>query len=632
MSVQIANVIFDSEKRILKKGTLSRSLEPKVFNLLSTLLAANGQIVTRDQLIAQVWNNRIVGEGAINRTVSLLRSHFSSLTNENIIETVPTQGYRLIADVIELMEQQPQKKQFITANKKHATTSSYNVKKINLIASILIVVLAFTGYILKVNNLTNQSKLSLISGPLIALKGWEYKLSTTDDGQQVLFHHLDENNQQSVYLYDTNSHTKRSVLTNALAAINADGKHIVYSTNTENQCSIAVYYILTQQKQFLFPCDEPPTSLIWGRNDTFYFNKRFSKSHPYQVFSYNLNTSQLRQVTNPSDKNNTKGDYHFTYNRKNNHLAVIRYINENKSQILITKDDQQLAEYTLDLPIKDLVWHPNKKALVIADSNNLYVLTTLSAQPQLLKQLELNINSLAVISSKTGSSLLVSSTNMTTEIVKYDIENHRHNLWQQSARAELLPRMQADRQLLLSTRYKSHHWWQIKNETATLIDVDFPFNLGFVRYEISADGERVLFTKHGVIYELNIDNGTYSQVFSEPQSSYVANYDTRNKADVIYSNNHSGQWQLWLYQRATNQHSQLTYFGGYNGRIIGQHLYYSKFTVDGLWRKKLTESTEELIIKDFNRINWLNWQIINSQLYFYREASGIWQFDIETGS
>ena len=99
MAVYIANVIFDQKQRVLKKDGQTRALEPKVFSLLITLIAANGDIVTRDQLIELVWNKRIVGEGAINRTVSVLRGHFLALTDSNIIETVPTQGYRLIADV-----------------------------------------------------------------------------------------------------------------------------------------------------------------------------------------------------------------------------------------------------------------------------------------------------------------------------------------------------------------------------------------------------------------------------------------------------------------------------------------------------------------------------------------------------
>lgn len=632
MTVQIAGVTFDAKQRILKKGSQSRNLEPKVFSLLTELLHANGQIVTRDQLIVSVWKNRIVGEGAINRTVSLLRSHFSALTDEDIVETVPTQGYRLIATVVEILAQPPLVNEVISTNTQPVNTSLKHIKTpyiIVIITLVILISLSLFSYFGQTTTATKKNELALVSGPLIGLKGWEYLPSATQSGQKILFHHLDASKQQSVYLYDIKTHNKQKLLTNALAAINADGESIVYSTNTNGECSIVLYKVLTDKTLTLFPCDEPPTKLIWGQNDTFYFNKRFSKSHPYQIFSYNVNTSRLQQITKPSSSNNTKGDFNFAYNKQSNQLAVARYINEKKSKIIVIGQGEKRTEHTVNLPAKSLVWHPNENALIIADNHNLYSLAA-DGQLELLKQLTLKISSLAILPSKAGNTLLVSSSNVMSEIVKYDIADHNNSVWQESARTELLPRMQADRKLVLSTRYKSHHWWQIEGDNAKLIDVDFPFDLAFVRYELSADGKRLLFTKHDAVFELDIDKLSYKKLFNEPHKSYVANYDSRNKYDVIYSSNHSGQWQLWQYQRATGEHSQLTYRGGYSGRIIGQYLYYSKFTVDGLWRKKLTEPNEELIIKDFSRINWLNWHVINNKLYFYREATGIWQFDINT--
>lgn len=629
MAVRIASVLFDANQRTLTKGTLSRNLEPKAFNLLTTLLAANGQIVSRDKLIENVWKNRVVSEGAINRTVSLLRGHFSTLTDENIIETVPTQGYRIIAcvkkDVIKQTITFPEAELTSDDNKK----GSWFVAKISCaIISTLIMLTILINYLIKPDNLTQPDNLSVISSPLIALNGWEYKLSTTDSGQYLLFHHLDENNTQGVYLYDTQTHSKKRVLTDSLATIHADGSQVVYASNVRQQCSLGIYHVPTAKRQHLFNCDEMPSALVWGGSNTFYFNKRFSKSHPYQVFSYNISTGRLRQITKPTSKNNTKGDFNFTYNKKNNQLAVLRYLSENRYEIIITKEEQVITKHQIDLNIKNLLWHPKNDGLIIADNTRLYTLNTANSHYSKIKQLDFKINSLALLNSVSGSSLLVSSLNAVSNITKYSIEKQTHVAWQQSARSELLPRMKAGTQLVLSTRYKSHHWWKITNAGEQLIDVNFPFDLQFVRYELSDDGKRILFTKHGDIYELNLSTNTYAVVFKEPRNSYVANYDT--DSNIIYSTNHSGSWQLWHYQRNTDQHEQITKNGGYSGRIIGEYLYYSKFTVDGLWRKKINDSNEELIIKDFNRINWLNWQVIDNQLYFYRQETGVWAYNIDT--
>ncbi len=703
MSVKIASITFDAKQRILEKDGQTRSLEPKVYKLLTTLLAANGDIVTRDQLIVQVWDNRVVGEGAINRTVSLLRGHFSALSDESIIETVPTQGYRFLVVVnvepsssskllspseitpLEKLTQQKKStnqkrfKALLLGNlslSKRVSSKSWRAVLAILMFAVVILLARFlmvensgesgqhaTSTNSNTLNTSNTVQLPLISNPLIGLKGLEYQLSTTASGNKILFHHLSETQQQSVYLYDTKTHAKQLILNDAKAVISSDGQQIVYSTMIGNQCLIRLYHVDTETHQTLIECNEAPTALAWGNNGNFYFNKRESKSHPYQVFSYNVKTSQLRQITNPNSTNNTKGDVRFAFNHVTEQLAVIRYLSENKSMVIISSENTKPQEYTLDLRLNHLLWHPENKSLILADKNSLHLFTVVEitsetktktktegdaiselkfkVKPQLIKQLEYNINSLAVLPStstktnatETSYSLLISSANVMSEIVKYDVTNQQNSTWLQSGRTELLPRMQADTQIVLSTRYKDHYWWQVNKTGATLIDVKLPFTLDFVRYELSPDGKRILFTKHGAIYELDIDKKSYQKVLSDSHNSYVANYlinDKGSNENIIYSSNQNGEWQLWSYSRSLKEHMQLTQRGGYSGRVVGEYLYYSKYTVDGLWRKKLSEDNEEQVIKEFNRINWLNWQVIDNNIYFYRADSGIWQYNIHS--
>lgn len=72
----------------------SRTLEPRVMQVLVALAQAEGGIVGRDALIERCWDGRIVGENAINRVISLLRQ-LASETRAFEIETVTKVGYRL---------------------------------------------------------------------------------------------------------------------------------------------------------------------------------------------------------------------------------------------------------------------------------------------------------------------------------------------------------------------------------------------------------------------------------------------------------------------------------------------------------------------------------------------------------
>lgn len=74
----------------------SRTLEPRVMQVLVALAGAKGEIVSRDELIARCWDGRIVGENAINRVISILRT-LAAETGAFEIETITKVGYRLAA-------------------------------------------------------------------------------------------------------------------------------------------------------------------------------------------------------------------------------------------------------------------------------------------------------------------------------------------------------------------------------------------------------------------------------------------------------------------------------------------------------------------------------------------------------
>ncbi|MFD1612804.1 winged helix-turn-helix domain-containing protein [Sphingomonas tabacisoli] len=80
--------------RQISRGSESRTLEPRVMQVLVALAQAQGGIVGRDALVDCCWDGRIVGENAINRVISLLRA-VGSETGAFEIETITKVGYRL---------------------------------------------------------------------------------------------------------------------------------------------------------------------------------------------------------------------------------------------------------------------------------------------------------------------------------------------------------------------------------------------------------------------------------------------------------------------------------------------------------------------------------------------------------
>lgn len=80
-----------------------KRLEPKSMQVLQLLAARAGEVVTRDELLAEAWKDTYSGDEALSRSISLLRSALGGgATGRKYIETVPKTGYRLTMPVAEL--------------------------------------------------------------------------------------------------------------------------------------------------------------------------------------------------------------------------------------------------------------------------------------------------------------------------------------------------------------------------------------------------------------------------------------------------------------------------------------------------------------------------------------------------
>lgn len=73
------------------------TVEPRVMQVFVVLARHRGEVVSRDELIAQCWEGRIVGEDAINRCLAKVR-RLTGRMHGVTLETIPRVGYRL-ADV-----------------------------------------------------------------------------------------------------------------------------------------------------------------------------------------------------------------------------------------------------------------------------------------------------------------------------------------------------------------------------------------------------------------------------------------------------------------------------------------------------------------------------------------------------
>ena len=95
--LDLAGLTVHPSLRTVALGGREELLEPRVMQVLVALAHAGGAVVSRDELVAQCWGGRIVGDDAINRVVGRLRRLGEGIGAGRFrIETIARVGYRLI--------------------------------------------------------------------------------------------------------------------------------------------------------------------------------------------------------------------------------------------------------------------------------------------------------------------------------------------------------------------------------------------------------------------------------------------------------------------------------------------------------------------------------------------------------
>lgn len=91
---------LDSEERVLTRDGTALSLTPKVFDTLLCLVRNPGRILTKDELLKEIWPDTFVEEVNLAVNISTLRKALGENPQDGrYIATVAGRGYRFVADV-----------------------------------------------------------------------------------------------------------------------------------------------------------------------------------------------------------------------------------------------------------------------------------------------------------------------------------------------------------------------------------------------------------------------------------------------------------------------------------------------------------------------------------------------------
>jgi TolB-like protein/Tfp pilus assembly protein PilF len=96
------NYTLDIGRRELRRGNELLALTPQVFDVLLYLIQNRDRVVSKDDLIAGVWNGRIVSDSALTTRINAARTAVcDNGEQQRLIKTLPRRGFRFVGDVRE---------------------------------------------------------------------------------------------------------------------------------------------------------------------------------------------------------------------------------------------------------------------------------------------------------------------------------------------------------------------------------------------------------------------------------------------------------------------------------------------------------------------------------------------------
>lgn len=94
---------LDTERRLLKVADIPRDVEPLVFDLLTFFLNRGDTVVSRDELVDELWNGRVISDSAISVRINAVRKAVGDNGKDQaIIKTVHRKGFKLAIPVTQI--------------------------------------------------------------------------------------------------------------------------------------------------------------------------------------------------------------------------------------------------------------------------------------------------------------------------------------------------------------------------------------------------------------------------------------------------------------------------------------------------------------------------------------------------
>lgn len=272
----------------------SVQLEPRIMDLLVFFMDHGAQVVSRREILDQVWADVVVGEEALTRAVSELRRLLGDDTQSpQYIETIRKGGYRLVA-VPEAMDST------VEPAASRPTLPRPLWPALGLLAISILTVLWFIGRPQPETN--TQTLRPLTTSPLTSYDGNEQMPALSPDGTMVAFAWDGPGQDRpSIYVKQI-GHDNPLQLTDlpgwcVYPRWLPDGHSLAFVYADSGGSAIFTVPLLGGQPQLILQPRTEIMGMAWADASTLYYADAEERGSPSHIYRRNLATGQDEQLT-----------------------------------------------------------------------------------------------------------------------------------------------------------------------------------------------------------------------------------------------------------------------------------------------------------------------------------------------
>ncbi|MCP4547498.1 MAG: hypothetical protein GY835_13655 [bacterium] len=410
-------------------------LTHKSMEILCLLAEANGEVVSRQQLIAKVWPGTVVNEEALTRVISDLRRALGDDRHKpRYIETIPKRGYRLVAQVVRRSTAPPPQSEQEPAplHPEPVIGETSGPRRWVAVTGFLIVIMALFALTRFMLNPPVQEDSRppepLQVSPLTSDPGHDAFPSFSPDGTRIAFsRRTTEADPYHVYVKQPRQAQELQLtdgeFSDKYPTWSPDGSTVAFVRLDGDSRIICSIPSLGGPVQMLCRLNGRSLGLDWSPDGSSLAIGHSPFDGRFAILILDLTRGEIRTLTQPPDSG--WGDLRPRFSPEGDQIAFVRNLEPGENVICLAPI---AGEPVTTIPaafgsVRDLAWHPDGRQLVISTNQGrggqLGNLTIATGETSYIN-LPLESMSSLSLSRATGQ-LAVQVPRMDANLMRYDL-------------------------------------------------------------------------------------------------------------------------------------------------------------------------------------------------------------------